>query len=306
MPNRYVVAMPQLLGVHKFAYALAAFFAIVGGVAGEHDLDSQCALQLSTKAPLRVAIFMTTHWSQAHQKYLPCWGRAVQQIPLLQHSDLILYTSANISSSDIERFHFRNVTVKKYVNEGWQKGAIKAITDAFGEKGYQEKWFEGYDWVIRLNADVLIMDDTWLRKTMENASIDGIFGACMGDQIHTDFFALPPQAVDYKLVDECSNKYGAEKHFTCAIANVLRSKRFTWVEGAEEKVCRMVGARSPIVHAHTLWQCCPDYLAPEAKCSRLSGNPFPDPNVVIKNLLPYGTARSWLLSTSAATFGRGV
>ncbi|CAE7285970.1 unnamed protein product, partial [Symbiodinium necroappetens] len=243
---------------------------------------------------------------QAHQKYLPCWGRAVQQIPLLQHSDLILYTSANISSSDIERFHFRNVTVKKYVNEGWQKGAIKAITDAFGEKGYQEKWFEGYDWVIRLNADVLIMDDTWLRKTMENASIDGIFGACMGDQIHTDFFALPPQAVDYKLVDECSNKYGAEKHFTCAIANVLRSKRFTWVEGAEEKVCRMVGARSPIVHAHTLWQCCPDYLAPEAKCSRLSGNPFPDPNVVIKNLLPYGTARSWLLSTSAATFGRGV
>ena len=109
------------------------------------------------------------------------------------------------------------------------KGATKAVTDAFGEKGYQEKWFEGYDWVIRLNADVLLMDDTWLRKTMENASIDGIFGACMGDQIHTDFFALRPQAVDYKLVDECSNKYGAEKHFTCAIANLLRSKRFTWV-----------------------------------------------------------------------------
>mmetsp|Transcript_18288 Transcript_18288/g.42884 ORF Transcript_18288/g.42884 Transcript_18288/m.42884 type:complete len:300 (-) Transcript_18288:193-1092(-) len=298
--------MFPLLGVlrHKFAYALAAVLAAVGGMAGEHDLDSQCALQLSTKAPLRVAVLMTTHWSDAHKKYLPCWGRAVQQLPLLQHADLILYTPANISSSDIERFHFRNVTVKHYVNEGWQQGATKAVKDAFGEKGYQEKWFEGYDWVIRLNADVLIMDDMWLRKTMENASIDGIFGACMGNQIHTDFFALRPQAVDYKLVDECSDKYGAEKHFTCAIANVLRSRRFTWVEGAEERVCKMVGAHSPIVHVHNFSECCPDYLAPQANCSRLSGIPFSDPDAVVNTLLPYGTARSWL-SMSAATFRRG-
>ncbi|CAE7248486.1 unnamed protein product [Symbiodinium microadriaticum] len=138
----------------------------------------------------------------------------------------------------------------------------------------------------------------------------------MGDQIHTDFFAIRPQAVDCKLVDECSDKYGAEKHFTCAIANVLRSKRFkratrfcsvcTSLRGAEERVCQMVGARSPIVHVHNFSECCPDYLAPEAKCSRLSGIPFVHPNAVIKNLLPYGTARSWLLSTSAATFGPGV
>lgn len=71
------------------------------------------------------------------------------------------------------------------------------------------------------------------------------------------------------------------------------------VEGAE-------GARSPIVHVHNFSECCPDYLAPEANCSRLSGIPFVHPNAVIKNLLPYGTARSWLLSTSAATFGPGV
>lgn len=84
---------------------------------------------------LMLVLLLTVNRGEAHQKYLPCWGRAVQQFPLLQHSDLILYTSGNISSSDIERFHFRNVTVKKYVNDGWQQGATKAVKDGFGEKG---------------------------------------------------------------------------------------------------------------------------------------------------------------------------
>ncbi|CAE7203409.1 unnamed protein product [Symbiodinium sp. CCMP2592] len=107
------------------------------------------------------------------------------------------------------------------------------------------------------------MDDVWLRRAMENTSVDGIFGVCTPG-ILTDFFAVRPQAVDYKLVDACSGRFGAEKHFTCAIGNVLRSRRFTWVEGGEDKVCRMVGARSPVVHVHGFSRCCPDYLSPQA------------------------------------------
>ena len=43
---------------------------------------------------------------------------------------------------------------KQYHNEGWQEGAMRAVKDGFGSLGSREKWFEGYDWVMRLNPDV--------------------------------------------------------------------------------------------------------------------------------------------------------
>ncbi|OLQ05908.1 hypothetical protein AK812_SmicGene10863 [Symbiodinium microadriaticum] len=240
--------------------ALTALLAAAGGAAGEHDLDTQCALQLSTKAPLRLAVFMTTHWSDHHKQYLPCWERAVQHLSLLQDADLILYTSGNISSSELARFHFRNITVRKYINPGWQEGAVQAVQDGFGAKGYQEKWFEGYDWVIRLNPDVLIMDDKWLLETMGDASVDGIFGQCMGRQLHTDFFAVRPQAMDHTIVDGCPPT-SAEKHFQCAAKSILESNRYAWIKNYKNAVCHIVGVNSPVVHSHALWKCCPDYFA---------------------------------------------
>ena len=164
---------------------------------------------------------------EQHKQYLPCWERAVQHLSLLQNADLILYTWGNISSSELAQFHFRNIIVKNYINPGWQEGAIQAVQDGFGTKGYQEKWFDGYDWVIRLNPDVLIMDDKWLLETMGDASVDGIFGECMGRQLHTDFFAVRPQAMVHTIVDGCPPT-SAEKHFQCAVQSILKSKRYAW------------------------------------------------------------------------------
>ena len=111
----------------------------------------------------------------------------MQQLPLLRNADLILYTSGNISTADMEPLRFRNFFVKHAKNPGYQQGAIQAVVDGFGPKGHQEKWFDGYDWVVRLNPDVLILQDEWLHETMLNSSVDGIFGECKGGQIHTDF-----------------------------------------------------------------------------------------------------------------------
>jgi hypothetical protein len=93
-------------------------------------------------------------------------------------------------------------------------------------------WFDDYDWVIRLNPDVLIRNDTWLISTMMNDSIDAIFHDCYnrklypsnhddkndvvenenddnGDhptlsssipQFHTDFTAFRPRAINRDLV----------------------------------------------------------------------------------------------------------
>jgi len=66
-------------------------------------------------------------------------------------------------------------------------------------------WFDGYDWVIRLNPDVLIRRDTWLLQQLHNTSVDGIFidwryhyrsGRFKGNRVFTDFFAFRPTAAN--------------------------------------------------------------------------------------------------------------
>ncbi|CAE7567021.1 unnamed protein product [Symbiodinium natans] len=208
---------------------------------------------------------MTTHWSQDQQRYLPCWERAVQ-LPILKHADLILYTSVNLSNEALGRLKFRKATLKHFQNRGYQAGAIQAMQDAFGPQGRREKWFEGYDWVIRLNLDVLIMHDTWLRQTMADTSIDGIFQHCDPlprlRRVHTDFFAIRPQALDPAAVESC-NQSLAEEQFSCSIRSILRSKRFRWVQDADasNSTCRIRGASSSVVHSHQLWRFCPNYFA---------------------------------------------
>ena len=165
---------------------------------------------------------------------MPCWETAGQQLSLIRDSDLILYTDANISGTDLERLHFRNIFIKHYQTPGKEAGATQAVIDGFGSKGHQEKWFDGYDWVVRVNPDVLIMNDAWLLEMMANPSVDAILADCFG-LIHTDFFAVRPHVIDAKLAEGCSPsspKYGkvnAEVHFTCITSPIISSGRYVWV-----------------------------------------------------------------------------
>ncbi|CAE7921140.1 hypothetical protein AK812_SmicGene10844 [Symbiodinium microadriaticum] len=151
-------AMPPASRASGFICAIVVTSVAVGGAAKIaatlQDLDDQCALQLKTTAPLRVGIFMTTHWSTLHQQFMPCWETARQQLSLVRNADLILYTSGNIGSKDLEKLGFGNLTIKHYKQAKYEEGAIQATIDAFGSKGQQEKWFDRYDWVVRLNPDV--------------------------------------------------------------------------------------------------------------------------------------------------------
>lgn len=65
--------------------------------------------------------------------------------------------------------------------------------------GFQHGWFTDYDWIIRINPDVLIRNSTWLEQTMADPTVEGIFVNCNGEfyhrdrkQLHTDFFAVRP------------------------------------------------------------------------------------------------------------------
>ncbi|CAE6936535.1 unnamed protein product [Symbiodinium sp. CCMP2592] len=217
---------------------------------------------------------MTTHWSTIHRQFMPCWETARQQLTLVRNADLILYTSAsgNVGSKDLEQLHFTNFIEKHYKAAKYEEGAIQAVVDAFGSKGHQEKWFDRYDWVVRLNPDVLIMDDSWLLETMGNSSVDAIFVDCNGT-INTDFFVVRPQVIQTNLADTCTSGSGdtnAETHFTCVVSTIISSGRYVWVKGAQNiGGCRVVGAESPVVHEHGFRKCCPDYLSAQANCSRV-------------------------------------
>lgn len=76
---------------------------------------------------------------------------------------------------------------------GMQEGAKAAISDAS-----REGWFNDYDWVILVNSDVIIRNDTFMLDIMQNDpnATTAILVNCNGNntspKVHTDFFAIKP------------------------------------------------------------------------------------------------------------------
>jgi hypothetical protein len=223
--------------------------------------------KISKWPDVKLAIYMTTHLPEEHQRYLPCWRDAIQRMEIFKYADLILYVASQPTTAQLEMLPFRRVIIKLYNNTDKQVGSIQAMIDPFVEK---VSWFDEYDWVIRLNPDVLIRSDNWLISTMLDPNINGIFNDCKykrkyaarpGTKLHTDFYAFRPAAVDRELVLR-SNNINAEYHLTAALWNIYKSNQFAYLEGAalpRESLCRIVGVNSPVVHAHGTWKACPYY-----------------------------------------------
>jgi hypothetical protein len=106
---------------------------------------------------IKLAVYMTTHLSEKHLRYFPCWYDAITRLEIFKYADLILYVSSQPTSEQLALLPFQNISIKLYRNTFKQKGAIKAMLDPFIEN---VTWFDEYDWVIRLNPDVLIRNDT--------------------------------------------------------------------------------------------------------------------------------------------------
>jgi hypothetical protein len=150
--------------------------ALTRGGSSRPDIDES---RINPLAGLKVAIHMTTHLSELHKDFLRrCWPAATQRLTLLKQSDLILFTSSNSSDLDewLEPLQFANKTVRYYdpdETDPYHGGAKLALVDPL-EGGY----LDIYDWVIRLNPDVLIRNETWLLTALQNPDIDGIFAWC--------------------------------------------------------------------------------------------------------------------------------
>ena len=218
----------------------------------------------------------------------------------------VRYTSRNFTEKELSLLTFRQTVIKPYTPKVYQQGAMQAVKDGFGYRGHNESWFRGYDWVIRLNPDALIVHDEWLRETMLNESVDGIFVECPSG-INTDFFAVRPNKVMPEAVQNCKSAKQtvyAETHWKCCIRNILDAKRYVLLPGVNphrkipcswinvrspfhllsggglrgsiwflhpRRLCfvtrvslsqgKVSGNHSPVVHAHRLSTCCPDYFS---------------------------------------------
>jgi hypothetical protein len=216
---------------------------------------------------IKLVIYMTTHLPESHLLFFPCWNDAIQRLEIFRYADLILYTAVEPTPEQLALLPFKNTTIKLYNNTGYQEGAVQSMIDPFVDN---VTWFDEYDWVIRLNPDVLIRHDTWLIETMMNPSFDAIFHDCYNSKdysnptplLQSDFYAFRPSAVNRDMFLNALDKSSAERHLTAAFRSIYDSRRFAFVEGAINSVpseCRIEGVDSPVVHIHELSMSCPYY-----------------------------------------------
>jgi hypothetical protein len=224
---------------------------------------------------------MTTHQSPLHVDFLEkCWGHAVRRVPLLQAADLLYYTSAKDPVQVIYNLGFRNVKVLQFEEDvqvqnqsyTWRQmdrrkqiGAIRAMVDPS-----LREWLHPYDWVIRLNPDVLIREDLFFRTHMMNDSIAGIFHRVGSSEqplqlLHSDFYMFRPRAFfQNQNIPRCRQRRPhAEAKLLCLFQSLIEDGRaLVEIPNVRNrgKLARIAGKKSPVIHDHELVRACPNYF----------------------------------------------
>ncbi len=250
-----------------------------------------------TGTMLRTLLYVTTHLSEWHTSGLRClWPAAARRARLLRDADVVVFNSGRPATAAqlaavaaaFPRYNNRSVEIfsaeatrqvhRKAFTLGSTKkqmGAILALSEAEARG-----WFDGYDWVVRLNPDVIVSEDRFLRTHMARDGIDAVLAFCgrsspsgtSTSRVHTDFmawrpatlprgqFALPPNATTVCAqpgVMECN----AERHATRALAPIVASGRYAELPqtfGRGRGGCRVDSATadSRVVH-HLPWEAAP-------------------------------------------------
>jgi len=216
---------------------------------------------------IRVLLFITTHLPPEHVEFLQkCWPGLISNSALLQRADVLFYTAQELPSDlNTTVFQGKKLRVEHYENPGYQAGAMLAM-----EAATTQGWFDHYDWVIRVNPDVLILDDALLIKNMMDLGVDGIFADChdgnytMGRSealVNTDFFAIRPSQFSPASFLQSKEYKNAEFQMSDIVKGIIKNQRDRWIPGTNmHGKCRVHGPKVPVLHSHTVLSQCP--LAP--------------------------------------------
>jgi hypothetical protein len=203
----------------------------------------------------KVLVFMTSHFSSSHINFLQrCWPKAISRSSLLQSSDVFVFSTGETNRSLLELvFAGNNLVVHEEPNPGYHEGAILAL-----HLGGIYGWFNDYEWVIRLNPDVIIRDDTEIIKSLMNPDIDGIFVNCFLDgriMLQADWLAFRPSVLPSPQFP--SENGHTEVSLTQDMQSILQSGRFMWLPFSGPTGsghCRVIG--DVVVHNHEYLTIC--------------------------------------------------
>jgi len=211
----------------------------------------------------RILLFITTHITEWHMKALQqCWPYIVQNSNLVAMSDIFIFstntnqTESKIMLSTIDKLflpandmytqtynkQYRNVTFLAHENPGYQEGSNLALKEA----AIHPDWFTGYDWIVRINPDVLIYNDTWILDIMNDQNALSILVDCTGGIVQTDFMAFRPESYPRENYANMPNLgANAEQTATSYFAEHITNGGVRWLQShIRTGICR-VGYQNP-------------------------------------------------------------
>jgi len=195
--------------------------------------------------PEKILLYFTTYNSSDHYTYMDCWAKILRADGFLNQADVHVYFG---DTSSGEKFHeklsrwpnVRKQFTQNYFSNLIQEGSILAFM-----YGFQHDLFDEYDWVIRLNPDVLVYNSSRLQQMMANKTACGIFANCnpvvcenrcaeRAYKIQTDFTVFRPKCLDKTEVLNTAfylknQEMNAEKHATKIFKPIVRSGRAQWL-----------------------------------------------------------------------------
>eukprot|EP00536_Pseudo-nitzschia_multiseries_P002995 jgi/Psemu1/6791/gm1.6791_g len=249
----------------------------------------------TTKLNQKIMLLITTHLSEQHIRYFDCcWPRLLEGSQLLGKVDVTIFTNfgykfynPNVTSritalfSGNPRVFYRNAPTKLALavqNIRSHDQRLQRSANIGLQLGFQEGWFSGYDWLIRINPDVVVRNSTWLLETMtttttttttmtpdDQPGVDGIFVRCNPQKFHTDFFAVRPLALVLEQTSANATSSGdnglpfselinGNHEMTAAtyFRPILDSGRYALLPDAAPSRghCRVRGAGSSVFHDH--------------------------------------------------------
>jgi len=204
----------------------------------------------------KVLIYITTHMSQQHKEHLKhCWPLALKNSHLLSSSDIKVFLTPNPTEVDesiqlLENtFPNQNLSYHVSTNEGYHEGAIAAMSE-----GVKNGWFDNYDWIFRVNPDVIMQNDTWMIDTITNdKDASFIYIECQPERepkwnnvrlVHADFFGLKMSNPEMKELLLQKKWGGAEIAFTSQMQPIIEKGQHRHVPDSYPVVdgmCRVNG-----------------------------------------------------------------
>ena len=138
-------------------------------------------------------------------------------------------------------------------NPGYQEGAMMSMSVFF-----EKKWWHGYEWIVRLNPDTFIYNDTLLKTMMfSNNNVDAVLANCephvvynqsfggtiKNFNVHTDFFAVRPEKLPPDAFSDWQKQKNAERQASHIFANLVRNRRVAWIlRKNRDYSCRVRGS----------------------------------------------------------------